>query len=82
MHLKKNGRLPSNETITSVTEKYKSNNWLGIINACVSLEIIENQDLFDDNEWEELYKLSEETFVEESEALKQSAAGAGLTDND
>ena len=48
----------------------------------ISLEIIENQDLFDDNEWEELYKLSEETFVEESEALKQSAAGAGLTDND
>tara|TARA_B110000438_G_C15773558_1_gene633016 strand:- start:164 stop:1081 length:918 start_codon:yes stop_codon:yes gene_type:complete len=42
VHLKKNGRLPSNETITSVTEKYKSNNWLGIINACVSLEIIES----------------------------------------
>ena len=32
--------------------------------------------------WKSLYKLSEETFVEESESLKQGAAGAGLTDND
>ena len=30
----------------------------------------------------ELYKLSEKTFVEETDELKQSAAGAGLTDND
>ena len=30
----------------------------------------------------ELYKKSEETFVEETESLKQTAAGAGLTDND
>ena len=29
-----------------------------------------------------LYKLSEETFVEESDSLKEGAAGAGLTDND
>jgi len=29
-----------------------------------------------------LYKLSEDTFVEESESLKQGGAGAGLTDND
>ena len=32
--------------------------------------------------WKELYKLSENTFVEETESLKKGAAGAGLTDND
>ena len=37
---------------------------------------------FDENEWKELYKLSEKTFVDESDTLKQGAAGAGLTDND
>ena len=35
-----------------------------------------------ENEWKELYKLSEDTFVEETESLKIGAAGAGLTDND
>ena len=38
--------------------------------------------MFNENEWRELYKLSEDTFVEESEELKQTSAGAGLTDND
>ena len=33
-------------------------------------------------DWNNLYKLSEETFVEETDSLKQGAAGAGLTDND
>ena len=41
MHIKKNGKLPSGETITEVVERYKNNNWLGLILACVSLEIIE-----------------------------------------
>ena len=48
----------------------------------VSIKILDNEDSFNDNEWKELYKLSEETFVEENESLKQSGAGAGLTDND
>ena len=48
----------------------------------VSIKILENEDSFNDSEWKELYKLSEETFVEENEGLKQSGAGAGLTDND
>ena len=48
----------------------------------VSIKILENEDSFNDNEWKELYKLSEETFVEENESLKKSGAGAGLTDND
>ena len=42
VHLKKNCKLPSGEEISEVVEKYKNNNWLGIIAACVSPEIIEN----------------------------------------
>ena len=41
MHIKKNGKLPSGETITEVVQKYKNDSWLGVISACVSLEIIE-----------------------------------------
>jgi len=48
----------------------------------VSVKFINNMDLFTENEWHELYRLSENTFVEESDALKQAGAGAGLTDND
>ncbi len=48
----------------------------------VEINIIENKDNFSEREWKSLYKLSEETFVEETESLKKSAAGAGLTDND
>tara|TARA_B100001175_G_C19459500_1_gene615749 strand:- start:550 stop:1161 length:612 start_codon:yes stop_codon:yes gene_type:complete len=48
----------------------------------IELEFIENQDNFSELEWQSLYKLSENTFVEESESLKHGAAGAGLTDND
>ena len=48
----------------------------------VSVKFINNIDLFTENEWHELYRLSENTFVEESDALKQDGAGAGLTDND
>ena len=48
----------------------------------INLQILENKNSFSENEWSELYKISENTFVEESEELKQKAAGAGLTDND
>ena len=48
----------------------------------VVVKFLENQDSFEENEWKELYTLSEKTFVEENESLKQGAAGAGLTDND
>ena len=48
----------------------------------VSVKFINNIDLFTENEWHELYRLSENTFVEESNTLKQDGAGAGLTDND
>ena len=46
------------------------------------VSFLENKDTFNDMEWKNLYKLSEDTFVEERDSLKQGAAGAGLTDND
>ena len=42
LHVKKNGKLPSNESISEVFEKCKNKNWLGLVVACVSPEIIEN----------------------------------------
>ena len=48
----------------------------------VEVRFLENKDSFTDNEWKNLYKISEDTFVEESDSLKQGSAGAGLTDND
>ena len=48
----------------------------------ISIVFLENSDSFEETEWKELYKLSENTFVEENDSLKQSGAGAGLTDND
>jgi len=48
----------------------------------IEIKFIDNKDNFDDSDWNSLYKLAEDTFVEESDSLKQGAAGAGLTDND
>jgi len=48
----------------------------------IEIKFINNQDNFTDSEWNSLYKLAENTFVEENDSLKQGAAGAGLTDND
>ena len=48
----------------------------------IKLSFLENKDTFSEEEWSELYKLSEKTYVEESDTLKKFAAGAGLTDND
>ena len=42
LHVKKNGKLPSSESISEVVEKCKNNNLLGVILACVSPEIIES----------------------------------------
>ena len=42
VHLNKNGKLPSGETITEVVKKYKSSSWFGLIASCVSMEIAEN----------------------------------------
>ena len=48
----------------------------------LNIELVENKNSFLEQDWKELYKLSEETFVEESDSSKSKAAGAGLTDND
>jgi len=48
----------------------------------IEINFIDNEDNFTETEWNSLYKLAEDTFVEESDSLKQGAAGAGLTDND
>ena len=63
---------------------YSNNVISNIIDNCknVDLKFIENQDSFTENEWKELYQLSENTFLEETDSLKQTAAGAGLSDND
>ena len=42
LHIKKNGKLPSNESITEVIKKCKNKNCLGLISACVSPEITES----------------------------------------
>ena len=48
----------------------------------INIKFLENKNLFNENEWQELYKLSEKIFVEETEELKLKAAGAGVIDND
>ena len=52
------------------------------VTKIASVKFMENSDSFSEKEWKQLYKLSEDTFVEESESLKRTSAGAGLTDND
>jgi len=46
VHIKKDGKLPSGENISDIVKKYREENWLGIIAACVhpeSYEIIINE---------------------------------------
>ena len=67
-----NQSIYSNYLISDVLEKSDQ----------IKIKFIENKNMFSETEWQELYKLSEDTFVEETDKLKQNAAGAGLTDND
>ena len=48
----------------------------------IEVIFLDNKDNFNDLDWKNLYNLSEDTFVEERDSLKQGAAGAGLIDND
>jgi len=57
-------------------------NGIVTIGNIIVIKFLDNVDSFRENEWKELYKLSENTFVEENDSLKQGAAGAGLNDND
>ena len=65
----------------SIYSNYLSNDVLEKSDQ-IKIKFIENKNMFSETEWQELYKLSEDTFVEETDKLKQNAAGAGLTDND
>ena len=65
----------------SIYSNYKSSDVLEKSDL-IKIKFIENKNTFNETEWRELYKLSENTFVEETDQLKQNAAGAGLTDND
>ena len=59
-----------------------ANNDFPYIANHLEISFLENIDSFSEEEWKNLYKLSEDTFVEESDSLKKGGAGAGLTDND
>ena len=65
----------------NIYSNFIKNNIIEVANF-VSIQFLNNTDSFLEKEWSELYKLSEDTFVEETDSLKQSGAGAGLTDND
>jgi len=67
-----NQSILSNHLNTSVHE----------IAKLISLKFLDNEDSFTENEWNNLYKLSENTFVEETDSLKEKGAGAGSIDND
>ena len=65
----------------SISSKFLTDEVIETTNF-ITVKFLENSDSFSKKEWNQLYKLSEETFVEESISLKETAAGAGLTDND
>ena len=48
----------------------------------VNIKFLKNYNSFNEIEWQEMTKFANETFVEESDELKEKSAGAGLTDND
>ena len=62
-----------------------SNFWhkeIPMLASQVEISFLNNEDNFSDQDWKNLYKLAEDTFVEETDSLREGAAGAGLTDND
>ena len=78
-------KLDKNEFLlnfnNSIFSNFSNNEIINIANHA-TIKLLENSDSFSENEWNQLYKLSEETFVEESDSLKETAAGAGQIDND
>ena len=78
-------KFDKNEFLLNFNVSISSNSFQGEFPIKANdLEIIflENKDNFSETDWKNLYKISEDTFVEETDSLKQSGAGAGLTDND
>jgi len=78
-------KLDNNEFLLNfninICSNFLSDEIINIANHA-TIRLLENTDSFSQKEWNQLYKLSEEIFVEESESLKETAAGAGLIDND
>ncbi len=78
-------KLDNNEFLlnfnNNICSNFLSNEIISMANL-VTIRLLENTDSFSEKEWNQLYKLSEKTFVEESDSLKDTAAGAGLIDND
>ena len=78
-------KLDSNEFLlnfnNNICSNFINNEIIKIANL-TSIKLLKNTDSFSEKEWNQLYKLSEETFVEETDSLKEKAAGAGLIDND
>ena len=66
----------------TIFSKNIKNDYIVSLAKEITIEFLENNNSFSAQEWKELYKLSEETFVEETDSLKTKGAGAGLTDND
>ncbi|MDC0641435.1 DUF3726 domain-containing protein [Candidatus Pelagibacter sp.] len=78
-------KLDQNEILLNLNVNICSNFWDQDIPEFaneIEIKFIDNKDSFTESEWNSLYKLAEDTFVEESDSLKEGAAGAGLTDND
>ena len=78
-------KLDNKEFLFNFNQSIYSNYLSGDIverSEILNIKFLENKNSFSEKDWSELYKISENTFVEESEELKQKAAGAGLTDND
>jgi len=78
-------KLDKNEFLlnfnNSICSNFSNSEIINIANHA-TIKLLENSDSFSENEWNQLYKLSEETFVEESDSLQETAAGAGQIDND
>tara|TARA_Y100000996_G_scaffold378182_1_gene330695 strand:+ start:369 stop:977 length:609 start_codon:yes stop_codon:yes gene_type:complete len=78
-------KIDEKEILLNLNQSIYSNNLVGSIiqkATKVKIKFLENENSFNVQDWQEIYKLSEKTFVEETETLKTKAAGAGLTDND
>ena len=65
----------------NIYSNFLKNEIIKIANV-VLIRFLENSDSFSEKEWNEIYKISEDTFVEETDSSMQTGAGAGLTDND
>ena len=78
-------KFDENEFLLNFNVSISSNFWnkeIPILANQVEISFLNNEDNFSEKDWKNLYKLAEDTFVEETDSLKEGAAGAGLTDND